>query len=125
MGDPEVTVGIDPGECYPLTATRLDRVSSKRSWKRIKRGFLHRPVILHRKALNEHKKKYQIDVLEHNMPPLIRGSVKKRTDYLKTNAKDAIKDPLGVDADVSNVHDKSVRDVLFDFYQNGWLLSRT
>jgi hypothetical protein len=124
VGDPDVTVGIDPGECYPLVATRLDRGSSKRSYKRIKRGFLYRPVILHRKALNEHKKKYQIDVLEHNMPPLSLGSVKKRTDYLKMNARDAIKNAV-VNADVSKVPDMSVRDVLFDFYRSGWLLSRT
>ncbi|GJJ76092.1 hypothetical protein EMPS_08451 [Entomortierella parvispora] len=126
----EVTViGIDPGEVFSMTATRLRLNAEKsgttndRASKRIRRSFLYHPVRLFQEAVRVKKVKEHIHLLETNIPPYKPQSILERMRYLHSPAQQVLGRLLGPNTTVPNLQG-TVKDVLFDFYHSPWMLKR-
>ncbi|KAG0361566.1 hypothetical protein BGZ54_009050, partial [Gamsiella multidivaricata] len=104
-----VVIGIDPGEVYTMTATRIDpALPTKRESLRIRRAFLYRPYMLFKRLLEKQKAAARIDVLEARLPSF---TAEKIEEYLEAPGTDGTAAP-------------TTRVCLFNFYNSQWMLRK-
>lgn len=99
-------IGIDPGEVYIMTATKLNPYdNTTRESIRVRRSFLYRPYLLYRHLLRDRKAANEIDFFESNIPPMTINSIGTRLNYLESVTQDGV----------------SVRETLLRFYEHKWV----
>ncbi|KAI7817406.1 hypothetical protein BC939DRAFT_466047 [Gamsiella multidivaricata] len=107
-----VVIGIDPGEVYAMTATRINpALPTKRESLRIRRAFLYRPYMLFKRFLEKQKAAARIDVLEARLPSF---TVEKIEEYL------AYLEAPGTDGTAA----LTTRVCLFNSYNCQWMLRK-
>ncbi|KAI7819725.1 hypothetical protein BC939DRAFT_251896 [Gamsiella multidivaricata] len=107
-----VVIGIDPGEVYTMTATRVDpALPTKRESSRIRRAFLHRPYMLFKRLPEKQKAAARIDVLEARLPAFTVEKIEEYLAYLEAPGTD------GTAATTTRVR-------IFDIYHSQWMLRK-
>ncbi|KAI7831508.1 hypothetical protein BC939DRAFT_437260 [Gamsiella multidivaricata] len=87
--DDTVVIGIDPGEVYTMTATRIDpALPTRRESLRIRRAFLYRPYMLFKRLLEKQKAAARIDVLEARLPSFTVEKIEEYLAYLEAPGTD-------------------------------------
>ncbi|KAG0299602.1 hypothetical protein BGZ99_004087, partial [Dissophora globulifera] len=81
-------IGIDPGEVFAMTATRVSAetlpATANRKSVRISRSYLYQPYLRFRTLMEEKKEAKRIDVLESNIPPMTLTTMDEYFQYMST-----------------------------------------
>jgi hypothetical protein len=107
-------IGVDPGEVFTMTATKVDPANNVRESIRISRTFLYQPYLMFRTLLEEAKEAAGIDAIESDIPPMMLTKMDAYLQYMSSTAQDP-----------NNAAVTTVRQKLLLFYHGKWFAKKS